>query len=182
MNDLLPPNRTPLEALTAQTIAEATALAVEHHTLWDPDTCPEDVLPWLAWAVGVAEWSADWPESQRRAVVGAAIARRRRLGTVQSARESVEAVVNMGIDGLEFAEWFEYGGRPGTFRIVNTVAGRVMNQAQYDQIINVLHRSCRLSAWPEMVGWSPESYRSARPAMAGTYLSTVTVYPYSEVL
>ncbi|MFA5495171.1 MAG: phage tail protein I [Porticoccaceae bacterium] len=171
---LLPPNKTALEARLAETLADATALPVNHHSLWNPATCPLNILPWLAWAVGVVEWSAEWPEQQQRAVVAAALERRRRLGNVTSTQEAIE---NLGLPGLLFSEWFSYGGNPATYRIINTVPGREMDQSQYDQIINTLHRNSRLSAWPHLVGWSPISRGILSSAQATTHLNTVTLYP-----
>lgn len=34
--------------------------------IWDPDTCPIDLLPYLAWAMGVEYWDDNWRESTKR--------------------------------------------------------------------------------------------------------------------
>lgn len=44
-------------------------LPVQVDTLWDVDRCPVRVLPWLAWAVSVEEWNANWSEEKKRAAL-----------------------------------------------------------------------------------------------------------------
>jgi len=58
---LLPPNRSPLEGALEAVTERSTAVEAPFNALWDPWECPASVLPWLAWALGVQEWSARWP-------------------------------------------------------------------------------------------------------------------------
>lgn len=46
-----------------------------------PNACPEPLLPWLAWALGVSAWNPDWPEAARRRAVAGAFAGARAGGT-----------------------------------------------------------------------------------------------------
>lgn len=67
MTSLLPPNRTPLEAAVSATIAgsfprPAGAIAA----VFDADSCPLDLLPFLAWELSVDLWDDDWSESTKR--------------------------------------------------------------------------------------------------------------------
>ncbi|EEA6857495.1 phage tail protein I, partial [Salmonella enterica] len=52
MNDsrLLPVGSSPLEVAAARACAEIERTPVNIRALWNPDTCPENLLPWLAWA------------------------------------------------------------------------------------------------------------------------------------
>ena len=54
MSTLLPPNSSPLE----RAVEAATTLGIETpiNTLWNPDECQADALPWLAWALHVDNW------------------------------------------------------------------------------------------------------------------------------
>lgn len=112
MIHLLPPNRSPLEARVAA--SHPLALPVPLRTLWNPATCPAELLPFLAWAFSVDVWEADWPEATKRAVIAESFAVHRIKGT----RLAVEkALAAMGIK-VTLTEWFEQQPttRPGTFR------------------------------------------------------------------
>lgn len=112
MMHLLPPNRSPLEARVAA--SHPLALPVPLRTLWNPATCPAELLPFLAWAFSVDVWEADWPEATKRAVIAESFAVHRIKGT----RLAVEkALAAMGIK-VTLTEWFEQQPttRPGTFR------------------------------------------------------------------
>ncbi|WP_447928390.1 phage tail protein I [Vreelandella sp. EE27] len=108
---LLPPNRSQLEARTAA--SHPLALPVPLRTLWNPATCPAELLPFLAWAFSVDVWEADWPDATKRAVIAESFAVHRIKGT----RLAVEkALAAMGIT-VTLTEWFEQQPttRPGTF-------------------------------------------------------------------
>ncbi|WP_052475677.1 phage tail protein I [Halomonas sp. KHS3] len=112
MMHLLPPNRSPLEARVAA--SHPLALPVPLRTLWNPATCPAELLPFLAWAFSVDVWEADWPEATKRAVIAESFAVHRIKGT----RLAVEkALAAMGIT-VTLTEWFEHQPttKPGTFR------------------------------------------------------------------
>lgn len=73
--------------------------------LWNTETVPSEILPWLAWALSVDEWSALWTDEQKRDVVAASIDVHRRKGTVGSIRRALIAA------GLGDAELIERFGR-----------------------------------------------------------------------
>lgn len=77
---LLPLNATTFErALEA---ALARDLDIPIRKLWSSADCPVDLLPYLAWALGVEEWDPDWPEAVKRAAVANAFAIHREKGTL----------------------------------------------------------------------------------------------------
>ncbi|MGC6821114.1 phage tail protein I, partial [Pseudomonas aeruginosa] len=47
---LLPRNASELERLAAQALAEIQRVPIPLRTLCNPDTCPANLLPYLAWA------------------------------------------------------------------------------------------------------------------------------------
>lgn len=171
---LLPPNRSPLEGALEAVTERSTAVEAPFNALWDPWECPASVLPWLAWALGVQEWSARWPEARRRGVVAAAMGIRRRAGTAAAVREAVEA---LDIEGIEYSEWHEHGGAPGTYRITATLEERGMDEGQYEELVAVINRAGRLSAWLDPVGFTVVG--RARPRVATTLLGgqATTVLP-----
>jgi phage tail P2-like protein len=105
MTDLLPPNASPeeraLSAATARLSLPDTALGID--TLWNPDECPEALLPWLAWALSVDMWNADWDTATKRRVIAASIGIRRRAGTVWAVKEALKAT---GYEGALITEGF----------------------------------------------------------------------------
>ncbi|MDO5562509.1 MAG: phage tail protein I, partial [Synergistaceae bacterium] len=60
---------------------------------WNPDTCPANLLPWLAWAFHADDWNDEWPEGVKRAVVRDSLEMHRRKGTVWAVKR---ALANVG--------------------------------------------------------------------------------------
>ncbi len=112
-HSLLPPNRTPAEEATELTCARMSDLPVAIGDLWNPDACPADLLPWLAWALSVEEWAAAWSEEHKRAVVRRAIRVHRLKGT----RRAVELALDALGFSIDLVEWFEEGAPEHTFRL-----------------------------------------------------------------
>lgn len=61
---LLPTGSSPLEVAAAKACAEIEKTPVSIRELWNPDTCPANLLPWLAWSFSVDRWDDKWPERQ----------------------------------------------------------------------------------------------------------------------
>lgn len=103
--DLLPPGASELErSLSAVTHYAERGVAPEHVAkLWDPQTCPESLLPWLAWALSVDEWDENWPSEAKRALIARSVPIHKHKGTVGSVKR---ALSSLGLE-LEFFEWFE---------------------------------------------------------------------------
>lgn len=110
---LLPNNATPFERAMEQGTARVGDVAIPIGELWNPQTCPMDLLPWLAWALSVDRWDFRWNEDQKRAAVAGAIAEQRHKGT----RKSVEDVLASYDNLLTLTEWFESQKDPYTFAI-----------------------------------------------------------------
>ena len=68
-DNLLPPNQTALEAGLSEVQARLNELPVTVRQLWDAEHCPEDCLPWLAWALSVDAWDTYWPAHVKRQVI-----------------------------------------------------------------------------------------------------------------
>lgn len=113
---LLPPNATSAERAMALTTARVSDVPLPVAGLWNPDTCPAAVLPWLAWAFSVDIWDADWSEEQKRAAIAESIAVHRRKGTLWASRQALSG----SIEQAELLEWHQYGGDPYCYRIETT--------------------------------------------------------------
>lgn len=134
---LLPPNATQLErALEAVLGERIDGVAVPLRDLWSAEHCPEPLLPWLAWALSIDQWSADWPLHVRRARVATAIAIQRIKGSAQSVRDVVAA---MG-GNVVLSEWFQTDppGDPHTFDLLVALGGQADDVPSADFIDAVI--------------------------------------------
>lgn len=90
---LLPSNRTPWELAVSLTSANRRPLPA--HIIYqalDPWTCPEHLLPWLAWSWSIDLWSDDWPTERKRRVIAHAVRLHRLKGTERGMAEHVALV------------------------------------------------------------------------------------------
>lgn len=83
------------------------AVPVPLRDLWNPQTCPANLLPWLAWALSVDAWNANWSEQQKRDTIAASVAVHRIKGTVGALQKALGALkygvgVEDQIDGLPY--------------------------------------------------------------------------------
>ncbi len=113
LSDLLPPSATPLERTIAMANARISEIEIPIRDLWNPQTCPVALLPWLAWAFSVDHWRSEWPESQKRQAIADSIATHRIKGTPGAVEQALQLLGT----AAEVVEWFESGGTPGTFEL-----------------------------------------------------------------
>ncbi len=65
---LLPPGTSKLVRTIAEQVEDLPSKLEVTPTIpeyvgkqWHPQTCPEALLPWLAWSLSVDEWDESWP-------------------------------------------------------------------------------------------------------------------------
>ncbi len=100
---LLPPNASPLERRLTEIMGRLGDIPSPLRELMQPDTCPIELLPWLAWHLGVDAWKDYWPEEVKRARVKAAIPIARQNGTAAAVRGVIAA---FGAD-IALREWWQ---------------------------------------------------------------------------
>lgn len=102
-------------------MARMVDIPMRHRDVWNPSTCPIDVLPWLAWALSIDAWRSTWPEHIKRARVRNAIDIQRRKGTADSVRSVIAAFGG----AVQLREWWQQSppGIPHTFEMVLTIQG-----------------------------------------------------------
>lgn len=142
MFDLLPANSTSAERALSETVARIGDVPVPIADLWDPDNCPMEVLPWLAWAYSVDEWDAAWTEAQQRAAVRASYKVHRYKGTIGSVKDALNA---LGI-GVQVQEWFNQipAGDPYTYKLLLEVNQYGVSLAELNKILEVVENSKNL--------------------------------------
>lgn len=134
-NSLLPPSSRAWLRYTEAGTARLSAITVALRTLWTPTASPVDLLPYLAWALSVDRWDKDWPAERKIAAIQRSYWLHRRKGTRAAVRRVVE---DMGFSAT-FAEWFEVGDEPGTFRLevdVNDVGLTSKTLNELNRLIN----------------------------------------------
>lgn len=142
MSELLPPSSTPLERALANTVAKVSTLPTPARDLWNPDTCPVELLPWLAWAFSLDDWDVTWTEAQQRAAVKASYSVHRYKGTIGSVKDALQA---LGL-GVQVQEWFNQipAGDPYTYKLLLEVNQYGVSLAQLEKIQDVVDNAKNL--------------------------------------
>lgn len=142
MSELLPPSATPQERALAETAARVSTVPTPARDLWNPDTCPVELLPWLAWAFSLDDWDVTWTEAQQRAAVKASYSVHRYKGTIGSVKDALQA---LGL-GVQVQEWFNQipAGAPYTYRLLLEVNQYGVSLAQLEKIQDVVDNAKNL--------------------------------------
>lgn len=80
------------ERTLASQVERLLELDIPIEDLWNPQKCPESLLPYLAWTVSVDIWDETWPTVKKRNVVARAIEMTRLKGTEEGIRQYVSLV------------------------------------------------------------------------------------------
>ncbi|MBA0371155.1 phage tail protein I [Stenotrophomonas maltophilia] len=119
---LLPPNATTLERTAEAVTARSFDIDTVVGLLWNPATCPENLLPWLAWTMSVDTWRNSWPLAVKRARVANSLIVQRRKGTARSIADVVDSFGGV----VDITEWWQTTprGAPHTFALTLTLGGQ----------------------------------------------------------
>ena len=105
MTSLLPSNAHDFELGLEDVLAcRLEALSAPCRLLWDGRKCPERLLPWLAYSVGVERWPEGYTEEQKRKAIASSIEVHRRRGTLAALQsiltvEGMECQIGEGVRG-----------------------------------------------------------------------------------
>lgn len=136
VRSLLPPNATNTEKALEGATSRVGDVPVPLRTLWNPQTCPENLLPWLAWALSIDAWKSYWPVEVKRARIASAIAIQRHKGTVKSIRDVIAAFGG----SVVMQEWWQTTPRgvPHTFSLALTLSGQGGQEATAQFVDDVI--------------------------------------------
>jgi phage tail P2-like protein len=139
VQSLLPPNASATTTAIETVMAERTeGLSGFIAPLWNVDTCPEALLPWLAWSFSVEVWDHAWPEATKRKVIRKSIAVHRVKGTRKSVEEALAAIGTRAT----IVEWWESDAQPsamaGTFEIWLDLADLLVVSADLPKLLQGL--------------------------------------------
>ena len=144
---VLPPNATDVErAIDSASAATLVRLPV-HLIRWvkNPDLCPAELLPWLAWEYQVDTWNTDWTEQQRRDAIKRAVYVHRHRGTVAAVKR---ALIDSPF-GTNIVEWFEQAapGDPYTFRLNVQQKDLPVSDLSHQDLKAAVLRAKNLRSW-----------------------------------
>lgn len=172
---LLPVESSPLELAIAEVCSELAALPVPLRDLWNPDTCPLDLLPYLAWAFSVDRWSWDWSEQTKRNVVKSAYFIHRHKGTIGALYRAVEPLGFL----IKITEWWQAGDKPGTFRLEVGVLESGITDEMYREVERLINDAKPCSRHLIGLTISITVNVSLRMGIASQGGDVLTVYAYS---
>lgn len=107
--NLLPPSSTKLERALSQAMVRLSPARLVP-TLWNSDTCPESVLPWLAQALSVDDWDTTWSIDRKRQAIKESREIHRRKGTPLAIRRALSVVGQPDAELVERADCIRRNG------------------------------------------------------------------------
>ncbi|WP_316347597.1 phage tail protein I [Desulfuromonas acetoxidans] len=140
-NSLLPANATSLERDLETVTARVADIPIVVGTLWNPQTCPASLLPWLAWALSVDDWQSDWPEATKRAVLAESLLIHCRKGTPWAVER---ALIAAGAPNATVLDWYRYEAGPGEpyhFKVVVDVEGTEVTAETESRLLQTINRA-----------------------------------------
>ncbi|MCU6243838.1 MULTISPECIES: phage tail protein I [Enterobacteriaceae] len=171
---LLPTGSTDMELRAEQASAEVSAVNVPINTLWDADTCPPQLLPYLAWAFSVERWDDTWDEATKRSIIKGSYMLHRRKGTISALRQAVEPLGYL----ISVTEWWQNDKTPGTFEMEVATLDTGITPEMYTELERVIDDAKPCSRHLTMLTISLET-RGQIPVAAGSYDGDImTIYPY----
>lgn len=177
-NSLLPPGSSALERRLAQACSGISGLNVPLRDLWNPDTCPVNFLPYLAWAFSVDRWDESWAESVKCKVVKDAFYIHQHKGTISAIRCVVEPLGYL----IRVIEWWKTNDEPGTFRLDVGVLDTGITEEMYHELERVIADAKPCSR--HLIGLSITlDANGTMPVAVASYSGDeLTVYPYTPEL
>jgi phage tail P2-like protein len=154
---LLPPSSTPLERALDQTAAvRLSALPSVVASLWNADTCPAPLLPYLAWAMSVDEWNDGWGVDKKRAVIKESRYIHQHKGTLSAIKRALTAIGQPDATIIERGNYIRHDGtalrnathtRAGSggwasYRVILTQPVTIDMAQQIKRLLAAVQRNC----------------------------------------
>lgn len=177
-NSLLPPGSSALERRLTQACSGISGLNVPLRDLWNPDTCPVNFLPYLAWAFSVDRWDESWAESTKRKVVKDAFYIHQHKGTISAIRRVVEPLGYL----IRVIEWWKTNDEPGTFRLDVGVLDTGITEEMYHELERVIADAKPCSRHLIGLSITLDANGTVPVAVASYSGDELTVYPYTPEL
>ncbi|UDQ97811.1 phage tail protein I [Lentisphaerota bacterium WC36G] len=179
MNSLLPPNATEFERnLSLASSEHYENLEFPNQYLWNADQCPEKLLDYLAWSIGVDSWNSSWSEAEKRAVIKANFSVHSIKGTKQAL---INALKPLNFD-LKIVEWFEDlpQGEPYTFSVEITSSNKSFSALIMNELETIINNAKNVRSHLtaiKVVSSSKLIYKTALATISG---ETISIMPKSN--
>lgn len=179
MSDLLPYNATDQERALANTIARISDVPVLVREVWNPDTAPASVLPWLAWAFSVDDWDTNWTDEQKRNVIKQSVYSQRIKGTIGAVTRQLAA---LGYT-IQILEWWQKDpeGQPYTFDVYITASQYPLTARDYNKVLEVIDTNKNLRSHMGQVTIVAKSLSNVTCATVSSLGSEISVKSYGYV-
>ncbi|EIE3257185.1 phage tail protein I [Escherichia coli] len=111
----------------------------------NPDLCPAELLPWLAWEMSVDTWNEHWTEAEKRAAIKRAAYIHRHRGTKAALNESLADSPFRS----QIVEWYEQTppGDPYTFRLNVEQKDLPVLMSDHQDLKHAVLRAKNLRSW-----------------------------------
>ena len=169
---LLPPTATKLEKKLSQTITCDPPIPLR--TLWDPQTCPYELLPYLAWQYSVDRWDEKWSEQIKRKVIAEAFEIHKFKGTKESIRRAVEPFGFL----IKISEWWQNNQTPGSFTLEIGVSDTGITEEYYNELSRIIDDVKPISRQLSNLAIQLVSKGSLTIGVSGYDGNTLAIYPY----
>lgn len=173
MSSLLPLSSTQLERAIEAAMAEKTDIPLR--ILYNPDTCPAHLLPWLAWTWSVDRWDTRWTEAVKRSAIRSAFYVHAHKGTIGALRRVVEPLGYL----IEVLEWWEMTpeGIPGTFALKVGVLDTGITEEAYLELERLIDDAKPVSRHMTGLAISLETQGAINIGVAVYEGDVIDVYP-----
>lgn len=175
---LIPVNGTALENKIEAILKRAEEIDISFNELWNPDKCPTEYLPWLAWALSVDKWDNTWDERTKRNVIKESISVHRQKGTIGALKKALAAT---DVD-IQIEEWFDYEEeserKPGTFRANVYSRSRGISESEYSNIKDIIEQTKNARSQYDLRIYLANKSTTPYIGVASQSGNTTTVYPF----
>ena len=154
---LLPPSSTALERIIEQSGAAAIAnIPAVITSIWNADTCPSPLLPYLAWALSIDEWDNKWSDDKKRQIIKESREIHARKGTIGAVKRALASIGQADASVLERGDYVLRNGtklrngihtRRGaggwaTYRVILRQAVTIDQAKQIKRLLAAAQRNC----------------------------------------
>lgn len=176
MTSLLPLNSTQMERAIEAALSEKTEIPLR--TLYNPDTCPAQLLPWLAWAWSVDRWDNKWSEATKRSAIRSAFYVHAHKGTIGALRRVVEPLGYL----IEVVEWWQStpNGEPGTFKLKVGVMDTGITEEMFGELERLIDDAKPVSRHLTGLDITLETRSNAYTGFAVYDGDEIDVYPWAN--
>lgn len=176
----LPPvlKNDPKMIALARTIAEqlqVTARQIEKNIIYARiDELDEQTLDVLAYDLHVDWYDYSYPIEVKRQTIKDSVKVHRKLGT----KYAVETALGAVYPGTKVQEWFEYGGKPYTFRVIIGVTTEGLTAARQAEVLNRIRFYKNLRSHLEAIIYEVKKETTIHVAAVHSIGTRLEVYPY----